>query len=194
MGCVLSCGLLSANSPTCVTGTLAAYIALGAQGCTLNGNVFANFSYAAIASRGAATITADQITVAPLVAVPATARFSFSAPWSVDRHQTQDSAITYTLVPPPSGTVPSQLQVTLGTARVGGILGSVTVNETTNVGRLLSVFEHCTEVCQTKIHDELNFEPVSVVLVTVHVNLSGGTGGASLIEFGAALDRCPPCV
>jgi hypothetical protein len=32
------------------------------------------------------------------------------------------------------------------------------------------------------------------VLVTHHVHLSGGTGGASLSEFGATLHPCPLCV
>ena len=96
-------------------------------------------------------------------------------------------------MPPPDGTTPSQLQLTLGTARVLGIFGSVTVNESTNVGKL-SVFDHCTEVCQTKPIDLSGFNPVSVVLVTDHVSLSGGNGGASLSEFGAALDRCILCV
>ncbi len=103
-GCLFACRLLSADPPTCLTGTLADYIALGAQGCTLNGDVFANFSYFAGASGGAATITADQVTVTPLVVVPATARFNFSAPWSVAQDQTQDSIIRYTIVPPPGGT------------------------------------------------------------------------------------------
>ncbi len=192
-GCLFACGLLSADPPTCVTGTLVDYIALGAQGCNLNGDVFANFSYAASASGGAATITADQIMVTPLVVVPATARFNFSAPWSVAQDQTQDSVIRYTIVPPPGGAAPFQLRLTLGTAQVGGIIGSVTVNEPTNVGRL-SAFGRCIEVCETKANDSLNFDPVSVVLVRDHVRLSGGTGGASLSEFGAALDRCILCV
>jgi hypothetical protein len=193
VGCLLASGLLSADPPTCVAGTLADYIALGAQGCTLNGDVFANFSYVASASGGAATITADQITVTPLVVVPATARFNFSAPWSVDQDQTQDSVVRYTVVPPPGGTAPSQLQLTLGSAQVRGIIGSVMVDESTNVGEL-SVSVRCTEVCQTKSKDSLNFDPVSVVLVRDHVSLSGGTDGASLSEFGVALDRCPLCV
>jgi len=192
-GCLFACGLLLADPPTCVPGTLADYIALGAQGCNLNGDVFANFSYAARAGGGAATITADQIFVTPLVVVPAAARLNFSAPWSVDQGQTQDSVIRYTIVPPPGGTLPSQLQLTLGSAQVGGIIGSVMVNESTNVGRL-NVFDRCTEVCQIKTNDAFNFEPVSVVLVRDHVGLSGGTSGASLSEFGAALDRCPLCV
>jgi hypothetical protein len=192
-GYLLACGLLPADPPTCVTQTLADYIALGAQGCALNGDVFANFGYAASASGGAPTITADQIIVTPLVVVPATARFNFSAPWSVDQDQTQDSVIRYTIVPPPGGTAPFQLQLALATAQVGGIIGSVTVDESTNVGSL-NVFLRCTEVCQTNKNDSVNFDPVSVVLVRDHVSLSGGTGGASLSEFGAALDRCPLCV
>jgi hypothetical protein len=46
-GSLLVCGLLSAAPPTCFTGTLASYIALGAEGCTFDGNVFANFTYSA---------------------------------------------------------------------------------------------------------------------------------------------------
>src|SRR5260370_42529786 len=118
VGCLLACGWLWAAPTTCVTGTLADYIALGAQGCALNGDVFANFSYFAGASGGAATIMVDQITVTPLVLVPATARFNFSAPWSVDQDQTQQSVIRYTIDTPPGGTVPSLHQVTIGTAPV----------------------------------------------------------------------------
>jgi hypothetical protein len=66
----------------------------------------------------------------------------------------------------------------------------VAVNESTNVGNF-SVFNRCTEVCQGETNGSLDFDPVSVVLVTHHVHLSGGTGGASLSEFGATLDRCP---
>jgi hypothetical protein len=176
-----------------VYATLADYIALGAQGCSLNGDVFANFSYSTGASGGGATITADQIFVTPLVAVPATAVLNFSAPWSVDPDQTQESVIRYTIVPPPGGTLPSQLQLRLGTALVGGITGGVAVHELTNVGNV-TVFNRCTEVCQDKTHASLDFDPVSVVLVTHHVRLLGGTGGASLNEFGAALDRCILCV
>ena len=192
-GCLFACGLLFADPPTCVTGTLADYIALGAQGCNLNGDVFANFSYAARASGGAATITADQITVTPFVVVPAAARFNFSAPWSVDQDQTQELGHQIHHGASTRHHDTFQLQLTLGTAQVGGIIGRVTVNESTNVGPL-SVIDRCTEVCQTKTNDSLNFDPVSVVLVRDHVSLSGGTGGASLGEFGAALDRCVLCV
>ncbi len=193
VACLFACGWLLAAPPTCVTAALADYIALGAQGCTLNGDVYANFSYSAGASGGAATVTADQIIVTPLVVVPATSRFSFSAPWSVDQNQTQESVIRYTIVPPSGWTVPSQRQLMLGTAQIAGIIGRVTVNEITNVGKL-SVFTRCTEVCQAQTNGSLNFDPVSVVLVTDHVHISGGNGGASLNEFGALLNRCVLCV
>jgi hypothetical protein len=192
LGCLLACGQLSAAPTACVNATLANYIALGAQGCTLNGDVFANFSYSGGRSYGGATITADQILVTPLVVVPATAALNFSAPWSVGQDQTQESVIRYTIVPPPNGTLPFQLQLRLGPALVGGITGAVAVDEFTNVGNL-TVLTRCTEVCQGKTNDSLDFDPVSVVLVTHRVRLLGGTRGASLNGFGAALDRCILC-
>jgi hypothetical protein len=192
-GSLFVCGLLSADSPVCTTGTLAQYIALGAKGCTFDGDVFANFSYTGNAGNGASAITADQIVVTPLVAIPATAIFNFSAPWRVGQDQTQSAEIKYTIVPPAGGALPPQLRLTLGAAQVGGIIGSVTVNEPTNVG-LLSVFEQCAEVCRANLNALHNFAPVSVVLVTLHVMLSGGTGGALLNQFVTAFDRCPLCV
>jgi hypothetical protein len=191
--CLLVCGWLSAAAGPCVTSTLADYIALGAQGCTLNGDVVANFSYRGGASGGAAMITADQIVVTPLVIIPAAAKLNFSAPWSADQDQTQESVISYTIVPPSGGAATSRLELTLGTASVGGMIGTVAVHESTNLGKL-SVFNRCTEVCQTTTNDRLDFDPVSVVLVTAHVHLSGGTGGALLSDFGATLDRCLLCV
>lgn len=192
-GCLLACGLLSADPPACITGTLASYIALGASGCIQDGIVFANFSYFASATGGAPKIGADQITVMPLFIVPKATRFNFSAPWNVSGRQSQESVIRYTAVLPCGDTLPAQLDLTLGSARVGGIIGSATVHESTNVGTL-NVFDHCTEVCQTKTSDTLQFNPVSVVLVTDHVNLVGGTGGASLDGFATSVNLCIPCV
>ena len=192
-GFLLAWGWLSAAPGHCVTSTLADYIALGAQGCILNGDVFANFAYRSSASWAAATVKADQIIVAPLVLVPAGAKLTFSGPWSVVQGQTLESVISYTIVPPSGGSVPSQLQLALGAASVGGIIGAVEVQESTNLGNL-NVLNRCTEVCQAKTNDSLDFDPVSVVLVSEQVQLSGGTGGASLSGFGATLDRCPLCV
>lgn len=192
-GCLLACGLLSAATPTCASGTLTSYMALGAGGCTLGGVTFANFTYAAKASGGATVIKADQITVVPVLVIPETAQFTFSAAWSVANAQSQVSVIRYTAVLPCGDTAPAELDLTLGPAHVGGNVGNATVQETTNVGNL-SVFDTCTEVCQTKSSDRLHFTPVSVVLITETVSLNGGTGGASLNQFSAALNRCIPCV
>jgi hypothetical protein len=191
-GCLLVSGLLPAAPLTCITETLPNYIALGAEGCTFNGNVFTNLAYSASASGGAATIRAEQITVVPLFVLLGTARFSFSAPWSVGKDQTQDSVISYTAVLPCGDAQVAQLGLTLGPAHIGSFIGRVTVDEITNVGKL-SVFDRCTEICQTKTSDSLNFNPVSVLLISDHVSLSGGFGGASLNEFALTLNRCIPC-
>ena len=188
----LACGLLSAAPPACVTGTLTSYIALGAEGCTFDGNVFANFAYSANASGGASIITANQITIVPMLLAPETTRFNISAPWSVSRSQSQDSVISYTAVLPCGDTRTAQLDLMLGSTHIGGIIGSVVVDESTNVGKL-NVFDRCTEVCASKANDSLNFNPVNVVLVTDRVSLRGGTGGASLNEFTANLNLCYLC-
>jgi hypothetical protein len=174
-GYVLVCGALSAAPPTCVTGTLTSYITLGAEGCTFDGNSFANFAYSAHASGGAAVVKADQIVITPLLLPPEEARLSFSAPWAIGQGQTQDSVISYTVVLPCGDTQPALLDLTLGAAQIGGIIASVTVDETTNVGKL-NVLNRCVEVCQEKSSDSLNFKPVSVLLIRNHVSLSGGVG------------------
>jgi hypothetical protein len=186
-------GLLTAAPPPCVTGTLASYAALGANGCTFGRTVFANFGYAGTAKEGAPIIRADQITVTPILIVPETVKFTFSADWNVASGQVQGSMIQYTAALPGDDTATAELDLTLGPAQVGGIIGNVTVHESTNVGDL-SVFERCTEICQSKTSDTRQFQPVRVLLVSDHVSLNGGSGGASLKEFGAALNLCIPCV
>lgn len=192
VACFLVCGLLSAAPPTCSTGTLASYIALGAEGCTFDGNVFANFTYSAKSTGGAAIVRADQITAVPAFLAPETTRFTFSAPWAVATEQSQDSAIGYTVVLPCGDTRTAQLGLLLGSTQIKNIFGGVTVEESTNLGKL-NVFTRCTEVCQTKTSDSLNFSPVTVLLINEHVNITGGNGGASLDEFTAQLNLCYLC-
>lgn len=189
----MGCGLLSATPPTCVAGTLASYIALGAGGCTSAGITFANFSYSAAAGGGAPAIRADQIVVVPIFIVPEAMRLNFQAPWSVGGGQSQDSVITYTAVLPCGDTRTLDADLNLVAAHVGGIIGSVIVNETTNVGKL-SVFARCLEKCQSKSSDQHEFNPVSVVLITDHARLAGGNAGASMNEFSAGMNLCIPCV
>jgi hypothetical protein len=192
-GTLVTVGLLTAAPPPCVPGTFASYIALGANGCTFGQTVFANFSYSGTAKAGASIIRADQITVTPLLIVPATTTFTFSAAWNVASGQQQDSMIEYTAALPCDDTATVELDLTLGPAQVGGIIGKVLVRESTNVG-VLNVFDNCTEVCQSQATDMRQFQPVRVLLIGNHVSLVGGTGGASLKEFGSALNRCIPCV
>jgi hypothetical protein len=125
--------------------------------------------------------------------VPETARFSFSANWHVASGQGQDSVIAYTAALPCDDTATAELDLTLGLAQVEGIIGDVIVHESTNVGDL-SIFERCTELCQSKTSDMRQFQPVRVLLVSDHVSLTGGSGGASLMDFVAALNLCIPCV
>jgi hypothetical protein len=192
-GMLFTLGVLAAAPPPCVPGTLASYVALGANGCTFGQNVFANFSYSGTAKGGAPIIRVDQITVTPLLVVPATTTFTFSAAWNVASGQVQDSVIEYTAALPCDDTATAELDLTLGPAQVGGIIGKVLVHESTNVG-VLNVFEHCTEVCQSQASDMRQFQPVRVLLIGDHVSLVGGSGAASLKEFGSALNLCIPCV
>ena len=192
VGTLFVLGLLNAAPPPCVQGTLASYIALDAEGCTFDGNMFANFTYSGKSSGGASIIRADQIKVAPIFLAPETTRFNFSAPWSVGSEQSQDSTISYTAMLPCGDTRTAQLDLTLGSTQIRGIFGSVTVDESTNVGKL-DVFTRCTEVCETKTNDSINVNPVSVLLVSDHVNITGGNGGASLKEFEAQLNLCYLC-
>src|SRR5258708_23053274 len=80
VACLFACGWLSAAPPTCVTAALADYIALGAQGCTLNGDAYANFSYSAGASGGAATVTPGLLDRTPPDAIALNPHVALFAP------------------------------------------------------------------------------------------------------------------
>jgi len=189
----MSCALLLAGPPACINGSLASYIALGADGCTHKGITFANFSYSGTAGGGAQEIQAHQITVVLTLAVPWATGLVFQAPWSVGGAQLQDSIIKYTAVLPCGESRTAKADLTLGSAHIRGTSGSVTVHQVSNVGKL-TVYTSCTEVCQTKRSETHQFNPVSVLLITDHVNVVGGNGGASLNEFFAELNLCVPCV
>jgi hypothetical protein len=192
LGFVFACASAWAVRPACVTGSLASYIRLGAEGCTVDGITFANFSYSVEASAGARTITAEEITVTPLPIIPGESKFGFSANWEVGKGQSLDSTIRYTAVPPCGDTAPARLEMALDHSAIGGITGNVTVDESTNVGKL-SVFDRCADVCQTKPTDSFQFNPVSVVLITDQLKLNGGVRGASTAGFAAGMNICLPC-
>src|ERR1035441_8988393 len=153
------------NAPLCVKGTLASYIALGAGGCMFNSALYRNFTYAAPVTN---PITPAQILVTPAVLPMASAPFqglnfsalaSTAALWSAPAGQTRVSIIGYNVVPfPPQGepaTLAADLTLDLGTAKINGIIGSVTVTQqsTSSSGAStahLEVYETCNEVCSIK--------------------------------------------
>ncbi len=176
-----------AAAPACAPGTLASYIALGSGGCTAGQVTFANFAYTAKSSGGAPQISAEQIQVTPMIQIPATGGFTFSAKWSVTSGETQESIIKYTVTGPPTSS--GSLMLQLGTAHIG--VGSAAVYESTSSGNL-QVYDSCHTTCRSLPMAQLPFTPSSPVLsVTDHVKLSGT---ASLSSYTALFDYCPLCV
>jgi len=181
-------------APPCVKGTLASYIALGSGGCLFQSALYDNFTYAVAVSNAP---TPDEIIVTPVPAPTSAAYFvglNFSANWEVGPGGSQQSIISYRVVPyPPAGPANSGLlTLDLGPSSVGGIIGSVTISENTNVGDLL-VYDKCTEVCSIKTTDQLTFTPIQTVQVSDDISLSGGTGGASFSLFANDTNICPQC-
>jgi hypothetical protein len=195
-GFLLTCGLLWAEPPQCTENTLAAYLSLGAGGCTYAGITFANFTYSAKAFGGAAVIGAEQITITPSLVVPSTAVFTFHALWSVTGKQTQDSDISYTAVLRCGQTGTAELGLDLGPVNLIDGVGSVVIHENTNVGNL-RVLDECFSqhpLCALKSTDTLEFTAGSVQLIAEHVALAGESGGASLPYFTTSVNTCPLCV
>lgn len=144
--------------PQCVKGTLASYIALGAQGCVFDDAVYSNFTYSTpVVSGSTTTITAAAVLVTPdllptatmfpglnFSAAPATAT---PASWSVAAGKTVEFVIGYLVTPPaiicacpaepaggtcvcpPIAVTSAPLTLDLGASKVPGIIGSVTVQE-----------------------------------------------------------------
>ncbi len=190
LACVLSAPVFAAGP--CVQGTLADYIALGADGCTQLGVTFANFGFTATSTQ---SIPPNQIQVTPVSAIPLAPGFVFSAPWKANPGQAIQSLISYSVTPPvpSSTTAQGQLSLSLGPAGVGGIIGGVGVTEDTNVGSL-TVFERCADVCGIDPSAQLLFKPIQPLQVVDRVNISGGRGGASLSSFSVSYNFCPLCV
>jgi len=180
------------TTPNCVTGTLASYIALGAGGCMFENTLYRDFTYAAPVST---TITPEQILVIPSTGVTVTTPYpglTFYAPWSVAADVSLTSTIGYNTVPfPPggSGEVGAiDLALDLGTASVGGIIGSVEVTEKVTPAsgaspETLEVYEICEDACTLKKTATASVDELESLTFALTVTLSGGTGGASLNFF-----------
>ncbi|MGD0939313.1 MAG: hypothetical protein ABR905_06330 [Terracidiphilus sp.] len=175
----------------CKTGSLASYIALGSMGCMFDSALYRDFTYTAATTNG---VTANDITITPIL-LPTSTLFpglNFSAKWSVAAGQSEQSVIGYNVVPfpPEASPVPTDAVFTLdlGQSQVLGIIGSVTVKETTSATSttdLLEVYEICADACSLKRTDSVTVAPIVPLQTTIVVSLSGGTGGASLNSFAA---------
>jgi hypothetical protein len=180
--------------PACVKGTLASYIALGAEGCMFNGALYRNFTYAAPVLN---TLGPAEIIVTPAVLPEATAPFqglNFSAPWSAAAGKSQVTIIGYNVVPFPPEAEPAPLSANLtldlGTAKVSGIIGSVSVTQhstsspvSTTSTASLEVYETCEDACTIKQSDSVTVKPLTTLQTTLTVTLTGGNDGVSLKNF-----------
>lgn len=185
------------SAPACVKGTLASYIALGAGGCMFNSALYRNFTYAAPTPT---TISPTEIIVIPAVLPMATAPFqglNFSAPWSAAAGKSQVSIIGYNVVPfPPQGEpapLAADLTLDLGTVKILGIIGSVTVTQQSTASPAVStastanleVYESCEEVCSIRQSDSVTVSPLATLQTTLTITLTGGIDGVSLNNFAA---------
>jgi hypothetical protein len=178
----------------CQKGTLASYIALGSGGCMFGSALYRDFTYTAATTN---PVSANDIIVDP-VSVPITSNefpgFNFSAPWTAGVDITSVSVIGYNTVPfPPEGSPAVSgvdLTLDLGTATVGGIIGSVTVKEQVTTAGVasttnLEVYDTCADACSLRRTDSVTLSPASTLQTTLTISLSGGTGGVSLSNFAA---------
>jgi hypothetical protein len=178
----------------CVTGTLASYIALGSGGCMFEATLYRDFTYIAPVST---TITPAQILVIPSSGGSVMTPYpglTFYAPWNVGADRSLTSTIGYNTVPfPPNASaeeLATDLTLDLGTASVGGIIGSVEVTETvrdasTASPETLQVYEICEDACRLQKTDTESLAGLQSLTFALTVTLNGGTDGASLNYFTA---------
>ncbi len=187
---------LTASAAPCMNGTLASYIAMASAGCVLGSIEVSGFAYQASSEGGAAKITADQITVTPLLAPTGTFALQFSAPWSVQSDQSQLSGITYHAISPSTTNQIQQVRLD-GNGFEVGMFGSVVVNETlaTPVEALdLKVYMECTEVCRSQTSSILTLTPApSALVIADRVALRSKLGTAALTSFTDWFVVCLPC-
>lgn len=181
-----------AAGPNCVAGTLASYIALGAGGCMFESTLYRNFTYIAPVST---TIMPEQILVIPSSIVSVTTPYpglTFYAPWNAGKDLTLTSIIGYNTVAfPPNASaelLDTILNLDLGAASIGGIIGSVEVTETvtpadTTLSQELQVYEICADACRLQKTDTAVLVGLQSLDIQLNVTLDGGTGGASLSSF-----------
>lgn len=188
---------LPGSAAPCAPGTLAAYIALGPAGCVLGNLHVSGFAYQADSSGGAAQITADQISVTPLLAPGGNFALQFDAPWKVQTAQSQFSGIRYRVVSPTASIQVQQVRLD-GNGFTGGMFGSIVIDETLASAATasdLQVFIKCAEVCKSQTSATLNISPaVTALIVGDRVNLKSKLGSFSFTGFVDWLVVCAACV
>ena len=186
----------SASASPCASASLETYIALGSEGCILGGlRVFA-FSYTAEARGGASEITAQEISVNPLLAPVGDFALQFSAPWRVQSGQTQKSLITYKARSLTAGRLIQQIRLE-GNGVAAGLVDTVAVNEAATekqAGYHLRIFMQCEEVCRARTSATRNIPPTRMLLVSGQVALDSKSGTAALSDFVSWFSECPLCV
>jgi hypothetical protein len=180
----------------CQTDTLANYIALGAEGCLFDAALYNNFGFSAVSPGG---VNPSNILVTPDLLITSTLfpGLNFSSlltsatpGWSAAAGKSEQFAITYDVSPISAG-VPVQtgvLTLDLGTSKVLGIIGSVTVTEAIEGASTISpleVYDTCEEVCSIRQSESITVTPVTTLHTLLTVSLTGGTGGVSLNSFAA---------
>jgi len=185
------------SAAPCMTGTLASYIAMPTPGCELGNLTVSGFAYKASAGGGAGEITADQITVTPLLVPTGAFGLQFAAAWSVQTGQSQGSNITYHVTSTIATVQVQQVRLD-GNGFKAGMFGSVEVNEalaTLAATRGLQIYLKCTEVCRSQTSAELNLAPPAGMLVVADkAKLQSKMGAAAMTSFTDWLVVCIPCV
>ena len=183
------------SAAPCVTGTLASYIAMASAGCALGNLTVSGFAYKANAGGGAGEITADQITVTPLLAPVGTAGLQFAAPWSVQAGQEQASGITYQVSSTTTSGEVKEISLD-GSGFQAGLLGSVVVQEivaTPAEAASLEVYLKCTEVCRSKTSADAFITASAALVVQDRVTLQSKQGESAMTSFTDWFITCPPC-
>jgi hypothetical protein len=179
----------------CTTGTLASYIALGSAGCVLGNLQAADFSYQAKAGGGAAEITADQITVTPLLAPTGTVGLQFAAPWSVEAGQSEGSNIGYRLLSPAAPIQVQQIRLD-GNGFRAGLIGSIVVRENLAspiTTATIDAYLKCDEVCTSQTSAEATVPPSAQLVVLDVATLQSKQGTAAMTSFDDWFVVCAAC-
>jgi hypothetical protein len=186
----------ASHAGTCMGGSMAAYDALGAGGCTLTSasGITLTFSAFSFTDSGANAPTASDVTVSP---TGGTLAFQFNSSWVAiaPPSSLQDATIQFTVAS--SSPVIDDVTAALIADFCGGG-GSVSLTEsvysgaTAGVGSLGGLNATCTGANVSNGPQTLNFAPQSEITVVKDLGLnSGAAGSASVSEFSDAISVTP---